>query len=142
MSTNFAQLIVSEEGGGQATVEAVPVSDRIHILRVGDTLTSPGKANIDDRRRFVFDPLVTHADGKLVSSSNPAQAGETLVLYAVGLGRVRPAAKSGEITPMSAPISTVVIGFAFNFRGEVSPQMPPFTDSNLKAAVFAGLSPG
>src|SRR5262249_37795432 len=31
--------------------------------------------------------LVTHADGTMVSNSNPAKVGETITVYAVGFGR-------------------------------------------------------
>lgn len=41
--------------------------------------------------------LATHADGSLVSPSAPAQAGEIIVLYAVGLGRTSPDVPSGHI---------------------------------------------
>lgn len=44
-------------------------------------------------------PAVVHSDGKPVSSSNPAQAGETLTLYATGLGPTTPAVASGQPFP-------------------------------------------
>ncbi len=50
-------------------------------------LTSPG----------VF--AVTHANGSLVTASNPATVGEILVAYACGLGALNPAAVAGTISP-------------------------------------------
>jgi hypothetical protein len=61
-------------------------------------------------------PAVVHGDGKLVSSSNPAQAGETLSLYASGLGPTSPSVPSGQPFPQgaastaNAPIEVVVNG--------------------------------
>jgi uncharacterized protein (TIGR03437 family) len=47
-------------------------------------------------------PAVVHSDGKLVSSANPAQAGEVLTLYATGLGPTTPAVSSGQPFPTGA----------------------------------------
>jgi uncharacterized protein (TIGR03437 family) len=138
---NYAQLVVSEEGGGHATVEAMPLVDRIHILRVGDTLTNPGAANID-RQLPVLEALVTHSDGTPVSplrGGRPAQPGETLVLYAVGVGRVTPSVKTGEVTPVPAPVAYLSITFDYNSRGEVSPHNPINFGGN---PIFSGLTPG
>jgi hypothetical protein len=61
-------------------------------------------------------PAVVHQDGKLVSSSNPAQAGETLTLYATGLGPTTPAVASGQPFPQgaaslaNAPVEVLVSG--------------------------------
>ena len=48
---------------------------------------------------------ITHADNSLVTQSNPAKAGETLVLYVTGLGAVTPAVPDGAAAP-SNPLST------------------------------------
>ena len=48
------------------------------------------------------DPAVLHLDGKLVSASNPAQAGETLTLYATGLGPTTPPVSFGQPFPQGA----------------------------------------
>jgi uncharacterized protein (TIGR03437 family) len=39
--------------------------------------------------------IVTHADGTLVSADSPAKSGETVVVYAFGLGQTTPAVKTG-----------------------------------------------
>jgi hypothetical protein len=48
-------------------------------------------------------PAVVHSDGKLVSTANPAQAGELLTLYATGLGPTTPVVSSGQPFPTGAP---------------------------------------
>ena len=61
-------------------------------------------------------PAVVHQDGKLVSNSNPAQAGETLTLYATGLGPTTPAVSFGQPFPAgaaslaNAPIEVLING--------------------------------
>ena len=41
-------------------------------------------------------PAVTHLDSTLVTAANPATAGETLILYATGLGPTRPGVDPGK----------------------------------------------
>jgi uncharacterized protein (TIGR03437 family) len=138
--TNYAQLVISEDGGGQATVEAVPLSDQIHVLRTGDTITNPGAANLD-RPISTLNAVVTHADGTPVTPAlrgTPAEPGETLILYAVGLGPVMPKVASGDATPATAPVAFAMIAFDFNFTGEVSPHFPTLSPVPL----FSGLTPG
>ena len=139
MAFNSAHLIVSDEAGNQAIIEAVTDTDNIHILRANDTLMAPGKSYYE---RPAGLPLVTHTDGKLVTGDNPAQSGEILILYAVGLGLVMPQAKSGEATPLPAPVVEVYTDFTYNFTGESSPHLPLRNEVNRKATLFAGLTPG
>jgi uncharacterized protein (TIGR03437 family) len=40
---------------------------------------------------------ITHADGSLVTGQNPARLGETVILYATGLGQVAPAVSTGAL---------------------------------------------
>jgi len=61
-------------------------------------------------------PAITHADGKLVSIFNPAQAGEVLTLHATGLGPTTPAVDLGQpfpqdtAYPVNAPVDVLVNG--------------------------------
>jgi uncharacterized protein (TIGR03437 family) len=62
-------------------------------------------------------PAVFHSKGStLVSSSNPASAGEVLSLYATGLGPTRPGVEPGEAFPadgsaaVAGPVSVLVNG--------------------------------
>lgn len=48
---------------------------------------------------------ITHADGSAVTSQNPAQPSEVVILYATGLGQVQPFVATGELP--SSPSSTV-----------------------------------
>lgn len=59
---------------------------------------------------------VTHSDGSLVSTSNPARAGEVLTLYASGLGPTTPAVDFGQpfsqdkVHAVNAPVGVAVAG--------------------------------
>ena len=58
--------------------------------------------------------VVAHQNGALVGPSNPARAGETLIIYATGLGLTTPALGTG-VVPTGTPAAntgavTVTIG--------------------------------
>jgi uncharacterized protein (TIGR03437 family) len=58
---------------------------------------------------------VTHANGLLVSNTNPASVGEELVAYAVGLGATNPPLPTGQ--PATQPTATAAtFRLAFNFQ--------------------------
>ncbi len=76
-------------------------------------------------------PAVTHLDGSLVSSANPAAAGELLTLYASGLGPTTPFVEIGQsfpqgsAYPVNAPVEIKINGqssevlYAGGFAGAV-----------------------
>jgi uncharacterized protein (TIGR03437 family) len=129
---NSAQLKISQ--GGQTTlVDIDPQSDRIHILRSGDTITQLGFPPAVDTP--LLQPIVTHANGTLVSQATPAHSGEILVLYAVGLGRTTPMAVTGENTSGGSVAGPVTI--AFDFLAGTGTAQPP-----NEMPSFSGLAPG
>jgi uncharacterized protein (TIGR03437 family) len=107
-NVNNAQLIIREDGGAQVTVESTPVFDRIHVLGTGDSLKNPAAANVARPipSLSTSEPIVTHADGSLVDMGNQADVGETLTLWATGLGWMLPMPQSGQATPSPAPTGT------------------------------------
>jgi len=88
------------------------------------TFQSPGIFTLSDGTAAIL-----HADYSLVSASSPAHAGETILIYATGLGWVDPPVPTGTpapVSPLSATVPTpiVMIGGAA---------------SNVQ---FSGLAPG
>jgi uncharacterized protein (TIGR03437 family) len=53
-----------------------------------------------------YGAVVHSADGTSVSPSSPAQPGETVSVFAAGLGSVSPSVTDGDTAPLSAMIST------------------------------------
>ncbi len=72
---------------------------------------------------------ILHANFSVVSSSNPARAGETLLVYGTGLGPLKIPVKSGDMAPSSPLAETLIV--------------PRVTVGGLDAPVtFSGLAPG
>jgi len=136
-----AMLSIAENGSPVAVVRLNPVVDNIHVIKACDLLLAPLALRSAGR----CNPSVTHADGSVVSASNPATGGEELVLYAFGLGRTATAVATGEPSPTPASASfTHALDFAF--RVDALPTQPrplaPDSPASTPASVFAGLSPG
>jgi hypothetical protein len=62
-------------------------------------------------------PLITHADGSLVSvtDSSPARVGETITLYAVGLGGALAPTGSAPSTPQQLSATLGEVDFEYNY---------------------------
>jgi uncharacterized protein (TIGR03437 family) len=94
-----ASVSVSENGVVSRRFSAV-VTDDIHVLTTCDPIfagTGQGQSNCI--------PIVAHADGTSVSPNSQVRPGETVVIYATGLGQTNPAATTGA--PMSAPAPVI-----------------------------------
>ncbi len=135
-------LFMTENGVAGNWKSLLPAGDQVHILTVCDTVIG-GAGGTTGRCAWE----VTHANGTLVSTDNPASAGEELAAYAVGLGATNPAVPTGQ--PAMQPAPTVeTLRLAFNFGADVLPSAPPPFLPGISSPVlppaplFAGLTPG
>ena len=81
--------------------------------------------------------ILTTPTGQLTGiPSNPVKAGDTVVIYMIGLGPTSPSVNSGEASPTN-PLATVPGGAKVCFGGGGFGGTPLCTD-----AQFAGLTPG
>jgi uncharacterized protein (TIGR03437 family) len=92
-TNSFATIQVSNNGTKSNPITVYTASSAPGVLTQTGNGIGPAK--------------VTHLDGSLVTSGSPAKAGETLVLYCIGLGAVSPAVNDGAAAP-SSPLSTVI----------------------------------
>lgn len=90
------QLVVSENGVAGGAIDVSPVADQVHVANVCDVDTSSPLG-------CPSTPVITHADGTLVSMDHPAVAGEEVVIWAFGLGMTKPAVPTGQATPSPGP---------------------------------------
>lgn len=146
-----AQLVVTVNGVAGAPIELTPVADRIHILTACDTVDFSGSGSVP-YSELPCSPMVTHADGSLVTAASPAQYGEEVVAYAVGLGLTSPIVPTGQPAATATPTYETFV-LDFNFRPNVlatqpvvlcsCPTSPPTCPCPvLPIPLYSGLTPG
>lgn len=146
----YTQLFISVNGAAGALFDLTPLADRVHILTSCDTVV-PSGGGYAQFNGLPCPPLVTHADGSLVTLGNPAKGGEEVVAYAVGLGGTSPAIPTGQAATTATPTNQTFF-LDFNFRPNAlatQPMLPPYPQPagggatpNPTPAVFSGLVPG
>lgn len=86
-STSPAILHVNENGALVATVNLQPATDSVHIINTCDQ-TGVYLSVAVGLPAGTCAPIVMHPHGPLVSEQSPAVPGETLVVWAYGLGAI------------------------------------------------------
>jgi uncharacterized protein (TIGR03437 family) len=106
-------------------------------VRIDDSISNIYDLQLSDSAPGIFEypagsqklGVVTHAAGALVTTANPAQAGETVIVYATGVGPVDQAQTTGEAA-LADPLAR-------------TKQTPQVTVAGRDAFVFfSGLAPG
>ena len=111
------------------------------VATVSVAAVSPGIFTMD---QTTSQGAVLHANYSLVSPTNPARAGETLVIYCTGLGAVQATVLSGDPSPAATTVAQPTIRFG-NQTGVVtySGLAPGFAGLyQVNVAVPAGLAAG
>jgi uncharacterized protein (TIGR03437 family) len=116
VETNTSHLVLIRRG-----------ATRSQPVRVSVAPAQPGAFTTDGLRAIA---VVARGSQQFVASlSQPARAGDVLVLYCSGLGEVTPAVEAGTASPAN-PVARL--------RGEIRVRLG---NTNLPVA-FAGLTPG
>ena len=92
-----AELILDEDGQTSRAFLVQPLPDNTHVLTSCDITTETRSATLCNRVAY-------HADGRVVDQYAPAQNGETILVYAFGLGQTVPTAETGKPSPPGARI--------------------------------------
>lgn len=80
------------------------------IVKRGDVESQPSDVQaqeyapgvfVYERAQGLFDPVVVHLDGSLVSQDNPSAPDEILTVYGTGLGSLTFTPRTGEAAPLS-----------------------------------------
>jgi uncharacterized protein (TIGR03437 family) len=144
----LTQLIVTASGVAGAPIDLMPLPDQVHILTACDTVV-PSGGGTAPFGGLPCAPLVTHADGSLVTAGSPAQGGEEVVAYAVGLGLTTPAVKTGQAASTATPTSeTFYLDFNFRPNALATQPMLPAVGSccvprpAVPVPLYSGLVPG
>ncbi len=134
-----AVLKIVDQGGHTASIFVNPISDQVHIVRSLDTIAGGYGGGV---------PAVTHADGSAVSALSPAKPGETLVMYAAGLGATSPPATDGmpsPFTPLALAQQAFRLHYDFEPNASPSPGVPGTSTLDSvpsPAPIFVGMTPG
>ncbi|MBI4458953.1 MAG: hypothetical protein HY648_02700 [Acidobacteria bacterium] len=119
----------------QMPTELAGVTSATIEVTVGDQTSTPRTFFVDPVSPGIFTVpsggqgpgAITHADGSLVTTQNPAQPGEVVVIFGTGLGAVNPPVATG------APAASL----------HTTTATPTVTIDGLPAEVqFSGLAPG
>jgi uncharacterized protein (TIGR03437 family) len=134
-------IAVSVNGVATTNVMVQAYQDQVHFLTSCDVIiagaSSPSPLNFG----LPCSPMITHADGTVVSNIRPAQAGEELVAYATGLGQTSPALTTGQPPAASSPTLTV-FGIDFNYRANALATKPGAAGAPVASPVFTGATKG
>ncbi len=153
---NAPTLVISVNG---ADSQSMPVIGGIpHILTSCDSIFAAPSSTTSFGLPICL-PLVTHASGALASvyshgaTSVQVSSGETIVVYATGMGSTTPPVPTGTVTPAPAPqvdfrlsnISFLIspnVGATYPWSQGCSSPCPPFTPPPGHPAASAWLVPG
>src|SRR5579872_1810308 len=94
----LAQLILDVDGQPSRSFPLQPVPDNAHLVTSCDL-------SWDTKSTSTCNRSVYHADGTLVTADNPAMRGETVVVYAFGLGKAATSIWTGDVSPAGAALA-------------------------------------
>ena len=129
-----------------ATIQVISSGTKSNPVTVATRNTAPGVFALNGAA--TGPAAAEHANFSIVNSSNPAQLGETIIVYTGGLGAVTPAIPDGSAAPSTPPLSTVNEDVATYISGmESTPSFKGLTPTTsglyqLNVAVPSGSSPG
>jgi uncharacterized protein (TIGR03437 family) len=125
-------LIPYEQVAGTAIITVARQALAGPSIKVPLNSTSPGLFPLPAADGSGSNAIASHLSGALISPGAPAKAGEIVVLYVAGLGRVRPDTESGRLVTSAAPILAAA-------QLQVLLAGVPVPSANV---LYAGLAPG
>ena len=120
---NFQVPFDIDTGPGAAQVEVTSFGETTASIAVDSFIEDPGIFTYNDYA------VAVHVDGSLVTPTDPASAGETIIVYTTGLGPVTIDVPDGYPAP-SNPLAYTADPFQVLVEGEQA------------RVLFSGLAPG
>ena len=136
-------VTVMQAGIAVARSEMVAVGTSPHVLNSCDSSVSPFLSDAVKIGQLMAQcaPIIAHPNGTIVSGENPARLGETVSIYATGLGWGITSALVGTPAPKEGvPLDASSITVAFDFNPTIDP-FPTGLPPEGKPA-YAGLTGG
>ncbi len=134
-------IAVSVNGVKTPPVAIQPLQDQVHFLTACDVIVAGSNPVQPLNGGLPCTPMITHADGRMVSNILPAKVGEELVAYATGLGQTNPALTTGQPAAQSSPTATV-FGIDFNYRVNALATEPGAVGAPAATPLFTGATKG
>lgn len=131
-------VTVDEKAGRPFRVE--PLADQVHILTACDVMM-PASGPAPLNGGLPCPPMITHADGTLVTVTTPAHAGEELMAYATGLGQTDPPQQTGKAAQAAASTVTA-FSIDFNYRPNALATKPLPLARRLLNPLYTGVTSG
>ncbi len=108
----------------QVPVDLPPGSARLTVMS-GDVETSAVTLLVAATGPGIFTygqdrAVATHANGSLITGDNPAEPGETIIVYLTGIGPVSPQPGSGQASGVD-PLSRATLPFSASIGGRAAP---------------------
>jgi uncharacterized protein (TIGR03437 family) len=133
--TQISAVVPFENTSAVADIQVTNGSTQSNVVSMPVFQTTPGVYTIDSAFGGVGPygfgyAAAEHANYSVVSSSNPAQPGETIQLYLTGLGNVNPTIQDGAAGPANPPYSIPTNTIAVDIGG-----------TTTAAPAFIGLAP-
>lgn len=145
---NARILYVSPYQVDAALAFETPTGAQMLSVNNGNSPSAPISMNMASIAPALYNFVFKNADFSLVSSSNPAHAGDVLVFYATGMGQTQPGLATGQTTPLGPPYfytPTVTVTMGGVTAGVTySIAAPPYVAGLYQMAVTvpAALGPG
>jgi uncharacterized protein (TIGR03437 family) len=127
--SNGVALVQVQRDSLSSNTVSVNVADRApRLLLIGST----GYGAIQNQDFSI--PMPTGALPGYQFGTHPANVGDALTIYAIGLGPTSPAVASGVAAPGTPPFAPITTSATVNFGGGIG--------GTLAAPLYAGLAPG
>jgi len=129
-STQISAIVPFEVTGSTATLIVTVNGVKSNLVTVPMAATSPGI--FSTLSNGISGAAAEHADGSLISATNPATQGEIIAMYMTGLGATKPAVADGAAAPGKPPLAVMTGALAIYVGGV---QVP------ANQIYYAGLAP-
>jgi uncharacterized protein (TIGR03437 family) len=129
-STQISAIVPFEVTGSTATLVVTVNGVKSNSVIVPMAATSPGI--FSTLSNGISGAAAEHADGSLISATNPATQGEIIAMYMTGLGATKPAVADGAAAPGKPPLAVMTGALAIYVGGVLVP---------ANQISYAGLAP-
>jgi len=85
------RIVIAQNGKNSVPFSALTLSDQIHVVTTCDAPRPRGSSCA-----FPGVPVVTHANGSMITRQSPAEPGEVVTIYAWGLGATEPSVETAS----------------------------------------------